>query len=167
MYKPGDQVVYGNHGVCTVAQLQEVTVDKARIVYLVLTPVSQDGSRYMIPVNCESAMAKLSPLLTPEQLDQLLHSPEVRKDGWISAVNLRKETYRMILSSSDRAAVLRMLAALRHHREQRLAEGKRMHQSDENFLREAEKRITGEISVIMNMDPEQARDYLWENLRPV
>ncbi len=83
MYQVGDQVVYGIHGVCCVADQEERTVDRKRVTYLVLEPVGQDGSRYLVPTHNAAAMAKLRKMLSREDLERLLLSEEVRDDRCI------------------------------------------------------------------------------------
>ena len=38
--------------------------------------------------------------------------------------------------------------------------GKKFHLCDDNFLRDAEKLISSEIALVLDMTMEQARDYL-------
>ena len=56
MYQIGDQVVYGIHGVCCVVEQEERVIDRKRVTYLVLEPVGQDGSRYLVPTHNAAAM---------------------------------------------------------------------------------------------------------------
>lgn len=165
MYAPGDRVLYGSHGVCQVVTLEERKVDRKMVTYLVLEPEGQASARFLIPTHSEKAMAKVSPVLTPESLEALLQSSEIRESLWETAENLRKNLFRDVLSGGDRVKLLQMLHTLYHHRAARLAEGKKFHQSDENFLRDGEKLISSEISWVLNMDATQAREYLREKLQ--
>ena len=45
MYQTGDRVVYGSHGVCCVASLEERVIDRKIVQYLALEPVGQEGAR--------------------------------------------------------------------------------------------------------------------------
>lgn len=36
---------------------------------------------------------------------------------------------------------------------------------DENFLHDAEKLLIGEISIVLHLEPEQARDYIHKKLK--
>ena len=71
MYQIGDQVVYGMHGVCNVADLEKRSVDGKQMTYLALEPVSQQGSRYLVPTHNPAAMAKVRPLLHREDLERI------------------------------------------------------------------------------------------------
>ena len=165
MYQVGDQVVYGIHGVCSVADMEKRVVDRKTVTYLVLEPVAQDGSRYLIPTHNASAMSKLRPMLTPEQMQALISSEEVRQDGWIRDENLRKQTYRELITGGDRAALMRMVHTLYVHKKNQAAAGKKVHLADENFMRDAEKLLCSEITVVMGMETDQARNYLRSQLK--
>lgn len=164
MYQVGDKVVYGIHGVCMVADQEERTVDRKRVTYLVLEPVGQTGARFLVPTHNQAAMAKVKQMLSREELEAMMGSEAVQADGWIRDENLRKQTYRELISSGDRARLMCMVRTLYRHKAAQAAAGKKCHLSDENFLRDAEKLLSSEISVVMGLDPEQTKKYLKENL---
>lgn len=164
MFQVGDRVVYGFHGVCTVACSEQKRVDRKNVTYLVLEPMDRGGSKYYVPVQNPTAMGKLKPVLTPEEMIQLLGSRQVHTDSWVSDENRRKQVYRELTARGDRESVLRMVYTIYRHRDAQKAAGKRCHLCDENFLRDAEKVLIGEISAAMDLEPEQARLLLREKL---
>lgn len=165
MYQVGDRVVYGIHGVCTVADLEKRVVDRKTVTYLVLEPVDRDGSRYLVPTHNENAMGKLRPMLTPEQMQALLESAEIREDSWIREENQRKQTYRELITRGDRVGLMQMVHTLYEHKKNQAAAGKKVHLADENFLRDAEKLLSCEIAVVMDMQADEARTFLRTRLK--
>ena len=83
MFQIGDKVVYGIHGVCSVTGLEERLVDRKKVTYLVLEPLGQGSSMFLVPAHNHAAMSKLKPILTPQELETLIQSDAVRMDGWI------------------------------------------------------------------------------------
>ena len=164
MYQIGDRVVYGIHGVCCVKDLEERVIDRKRVSYLVLEPVGQDGSRYLVPTHNQAAMSKVRQMLNAEELTALLEAEDIREDAWIRDENLRKQTYRDKIGSGDRAALMQLVCTLYRHKAEQLALGKKVHQCDDNFLRDAERLLAGEIAVVMDMELPQAIAYLREKL---
>lgn len=164
MYQAGEKVVYGIHGVCLVADRETRTVDRKQVTYLVLEPVGQTGARFLVPAHNAAAMAKVRRLLTKEELETLVMSEEVRSDSWIPDENRRKQTYRELISSGDRVRLMGMIRTLYRHREAQKAAGRKCHISDENFLRDAERLVSGEISVVLGYDQAQTKAYLKERL---
>ena len=164
MYQIGDQVVYGIHGVCCVVEQEERVIDRKCVTYLVLEPVGQDGSRYLVPTHNAAAMAKLLKKLSREELEDLLKSETIRVDGWITDENQRKQTYRELISSGDLAKLMQMVHTLYRHKNAQAAAGRKVHLCDENFLRDAEKLLASEAAIVLGMEYDQARKYLKENL---
>lgn len=165
MYQLGDKVVYGSHGVCCVAGQEERLVDKRTVTYLVLEPVGQGGSRFLVPTHNAVAMSKLRHMLKPEELDALLQSEGIRADFWIRDENQRKQSYREMISGGDRQKLLAMIHTLYRHKAAQQAAGKKVHLCDENFLRDAEKLLISEIAIVLDMEPDQAKQYLRTKLK--
>ncbi len=165
MYQAGDWVVYGIHGACRVVGTEKQLVNRKRTQYLVLEPLSHSESRFYLPLENPTALAKLKPVLSKGELSALLASDEVRQDIWVPEDSLRKHHFRELLGSGDRIAVMRMITTLYRYRDSQLAAGRKFHQSDENFLRDAEKLLTSEISLVMEKSAEDARNYLREQLK--
>lgn len=166
MFEIGDKVVYGSHGVCCVMGSEERTADRKKMTFLVLEPVQKDGSRYMVPTHNPTAMGKLKRILTKEEMDVLFHSESVHRNGWIQNENERKQTYRELIGSGDREGLMCMVHTLYGHRAAQIEAGRKCHLCDENFLRDAEKLLSSEVSVVMGIEPVQARQYIRDTLCP-
>lgn len=164
MFQVGEKVLYGIHGVCMITGTEERVVDRKRIEYLVLEPTDQEGTKYLIPSGNPTAIGKLNRILNADELLKLLSSDGVRENGWISEENQRKQTYRELIGSGDIERLARMVRALYIRKNSQLAAGKKFHQCDENFLRDAEKIIISEMTLVLEQTPEQARACLRENL---
>lgn len=164
MYQIGDNVIYGVHGVCKIVDTEERVVDRKKVSYLVLQPVEQNGARFLVPSQNPAAMAKLSPVMTKEELDALLRSPDVCRDCWIEDENLRKQHYRTLITSGDRTSLLCMVRTLHIRRLSLKAAGRKFHLCDENFLRDAQKLLEGEFSLILGITPEQVAEYVLKQL---
>lgn len=165
MYQVGERVVYGMQGVCVVADQEKRVVDRKTVTYLVLEPIGQEGSRYLVPTHNETAMAKLRKILTREELAAMLDSPEVRSQEWIMDENRRKQLYRELISSGDRLRLMQMVHTLYVHQSAQKASGRKCHLCDENFLRDAEKLLAGEIALVMELDADGAKRFLREKLK--
>ena len=164
MYQIGELVMYGIHGVCRIADVETRTVDRRKVEYLVLEPQGQTGSRYLVPSGNPNAMAKLRPVMTRDELESVLLSEDVRVDSWIADENARKQRYRELISNGDRVELLRMVRTLNQHKQEQTAAGRKFHLCDENFLRDAQRLIDTEFSVILDIPTHQVRDYVLEKL---
>lgn len=160
MYQVGQQVLYGIHGVCSVTAIEPMRFGKEKTDYYLLQPLAQPDSKYYVPVRSASAVAKLRPLLTKQELLELLHSENVRQDLWIADENQRKLQFREILARGDRAEILSMISTLYRHKKKQQSAGRKFHLSDETFLKDAEKLIHAEFSHILAIEPSQVSAFI-------
>ena len=167
MYQIGDWVVYGIHGVCHIIGIEKQLVNRKRVKYLVLEPLAQTESRFYLPIDNPTAIAKLKAVLTKEELLELLSSEVVQEDIWIVDENHRKQNYRELIGSGDRVMLMKMVTSLYRYKAQQLSAGKKFHQSDENFLRDAEKLLSSEIALVFSLSQIEAREYLRVQLKCV
>ena len=164
MYQIGEYVVYGVQGVCRVLGTEKQLMNRKRVEYLVLEPINRGESKFYLPLQNQTAMEKLQPLLSKEELELLMKSDEIRSNCWIQVENLRKQHYRELMASGDRVALMQMLHALYRYKAELEETGKKFHQCDDNFLRDAEKLLCGEIGLVMGLEAIPSREYLREHL---
>lgn len=160
MYQCGQQVIYGIHGVCRILSTEVQTVNKKKVEYYVLEPVDQSGARFYVPVRNETAVAKLRPVITLQELDKLLQSQKGSSNVWIPDENQRKQCYRDLICSGDRAALLSMVRSLHEHKAQQLSTGRKFHLCDENFLRDAQKLLDLEFSIVLGISQDKVEEYI-------
>lgn len=164
MYEIGQQVLYGTHGVCAVVAVEVMRFGKDKAKYYVLEPAAQPGTKYYIPVENEAAVAKLRPLMTREELLEILHDDEVRNTPFIQDESQRKLRCRELLHSGDRPGLMGMISALHRHKRELADTGRKLHQSDENFLQDAEKLLNAEFSQVFGLEPGEVRSFILREL---
>lgn len=160
MFQRGDQVLYGIHGVCKIVDIESKRLDGKVTEYYVLEPMDQASSKYYIPTQNKAAVAKLRPILMRQELLDLLRSDNVRDNAWTDDENQRKQLYRSLITSGDRAALVRMVHTLHKHKAQQAAMGRRLHLCDENFLRDAQNLLNAEFSLVLNINHDEVGDYV-------
>ena len=164
MYQIGDWVVYGSHGVCQIIGTEKQLVNRKRTQFLVVSPWYNSESRFLLPMDNPTALAKLKEVMSKDELISLITSETVHDDIWVPEENRRRQYYRELLSSGDRVSVMRMISNLYRYKATQIALGRKFHQSDDNFLRDAEKLIASEIALVMELSQEEARNYLRQYL---
>lgn len=115
----GETVVYGVHSVCKITGTEQRTEGGKRQAYLVLEPVYQSGSRFLVPVDNDTVLRKIVPLLRPQDIQSLLTSAAVHKDCWIADENRRKQEYKNLLANGNRESLLAMLYTLYQNQRRR------------------------------------------------
>ena len=164
MYEIGQRVLYGIHGVCRIISVESMRFGKERAKYYVLEPTGQPGARFYVPVANEAAVAKLRPLLTQQELLDLLHCDRVRNAPLIENENERKQYYREVINSGDRESLISVIGALHRHRKEQVAAGKKFHQSDENFLADAQKLLNAEFAEVFGLDSKDVSAFVLKEL---
>ncbi len=164
MFQIGDKVVYGVHGICVVVDEEHRRVDGKNVVYLSLEPVGQSGSKFLVPTHNPAAMAKLRPMLTAEQAENLLALIGVELEPWIQEENRRKQLYRELIASGDCHKLMRMVGIIYQHKASQSAAGRKLHMCDENFMRDAERLLVTEISAVLERDPQDIKQVLRQRL---
>ena len=164
MYEAGQQVLYGIHGICTIIGTERMRFGTSRETYYILEPLQQPGSRFYVPVNNDTAVAKLRPLLCREELLTLLHSDQVRNYPLIADEGQRKLRFKELINSGDRAQLMGMIGALHRHKRTQLAAGRKFHQSDENFLNDAHKLLNAEFALVFDLEPGAVSSFILREL---
>ena len=164
MYKIGQQVLYGIHGVCAVTAIESMRFGSKREKYYTLEPIAQPGTKFYIPAENQAALAKLRPLLGREELLALLHSDTVQNYPWISDENKRKQLFRELIFSGDRESLMGIICALHRHKQAQLDAGRKFHQSDENFLNDAQKLLNAEFAQVFALDPQEVNGFILKEL---
>ena len=164
MYEAGQQVLYGIHGICTIIGTEQMRFGTSRETYYILEPLQQPGSRFYVPVDNDAAVAKLRPLLCREELLALLRSDQIRNYPWIADESQRKLRFRELINSGDRVQLMGMIGALHRHRQEQLAAGRKFHQSDENFLNDAQKLLNAEFALVFGLEPREVNDFIRREL---
>ena len=165
MLQLGSLVVYGIHGVCVIADVEQRIVDRKKVEYFVLTPKDQPEARFYVPTQNQVALSKLLPLLTKDDLDALFVSEDTYKEYWINNENLRKQKYKEMINGNDRSMLISMIQTLHRHKESQLAAGRKFHLCDENFLRDAQKRLASEFSVVLGIPQSDVAGYIESKLQ--
>lgn len=160
MYRCGEQVVYAGHGVCRILELEYKMIDRKKIEYYVLQPLSNPETRFFVPTQNQIAVAKMQPIVTKEEIDKLLEAVSEAESSWIDDENRRKQRYRELLTGGDRAALICMMRAAYQHKLGQLSAGRKFHLCDESFLRDAERLLNSEFGLVLNVDEQGVAEYI-------
>lgn len=160
MFQVGDTVVYGTTGVCTVEGLTEKEIARVKKQYYVLRPISQSNSAVYVPADNEALLSKVRRILSPEEIGEVIRSalPEARE--WPENDVTRREMFSAVLAKGDRKELLLMVRAIYRHQKELAAQGKRLHVADERLMKEANRLISEEICVSLNIEPDEVEAYI-------
>lgn len=165
MYQRGELVVYGMHGVCKILDLEIKMMNRKKTEYYVLSPVANEQARFYVPTQNQAAVSKLRPILTRDAVIELLKSIDLEKCSWVEDDNKRKVLYKEIINRGDREELISLIRLLHVHRSEQFSQGRKFHLSDDTFLRDAEKLISSEISMVMGIPHGEVRQFIHERVK--
>lgn len=160
MFEKGEYVVYGNTGVCKVADI--TTLDMKGVsenrLYYILIPRHQKESKIFTPVDSEKTVMRA--VLTRAEADALIHDiPEI-EELWVSNDKQREEKYKETIRSGECREWIKVIKALYLRKQERIAQGKKTTVMDEKYLRMAEDNLYSELSVSLEMPKNQMQEYI-------
>lgn len=165
MFQVNDVIIYGAQGVCKIIGTDEKIINGKKKIYFVLKPVDEKGATIFAPTDNELVLSKMRRLLTKDEIHMLIDSMQEDSTLWIDNENERKELYKSILAKGDHRQIIKMLKAIYAHKKQREAEGKRLHQSDERFFKDAEQILYNEFQYVLKLkDRSELMTYIFSRI---
>ena len=165
MFTTNDIVVYGAHGVCKIQGTEEKTLMGTPKQYLVLKSVIGRTSTFFVPTDNDVLLARIRKPLAKEEIDQLITAMAQVEANWISDENERKITYKNIITEGNHIELIKLIKAISFEKKEREANGKRLHASDERFLKDAETLLYGEFQYVLNLTHEQLLSYIADRIK--
>ncbi len=160
MFEVGEKVLYSVNGVCEITEITQKTFGKTKIDYYVLKPVFNEASTVFVPVKNEALVKKMKKLMSAQQLDEVLDSVSATEVEWNEDEMTRRQNFKDVISSGIVEDILVILKALWRHRNSQNEKGRKLHISDEVYLKEAEKMIKEEISFVIGVEQEDVLPYI-------
>jgi CarD family transcriptional regulator len=165
MYKINDVVVYGTEGICTITDIAEMKFGGERSEYYILSPVTKAENTVYVPKNNDKVLNRMRRIISREDAERLLDSMPVAPMEWIVNDRERQAAYKNVLLCGKPDEVLRMISSLYNRQTEQLAAGKKLHASDERFLRDAERMLFNEIGYAMGISTSEVLSMVLRKIR--
>lgn len=149
-FKPGELVRYGQSGVCEIREIAKMASGAGTASYYALSPKFKTGSTVFVPCDNKDLVGRMRPLLTPQEIDDLLERARTAPCPWNRDFRKRSEESRRAMMSSDRMDALLMIKSILAHKKELIEIGKNTHTTDDYFLRDAEHLIYNEIAFVLH-----------------
>ena len=157
MFNIGDIVVYGTQGICRIDSCESKQIGKTAAEYYVLKPLYNESTAVFVPVANETLTAKMQSVLTRAQAEALIkNAPQIDVIN-ISDEALKREQYKVILSSGDREQLVSLIKTIRLEKEIRRQSNKKLNINDEQTLRKAELLLYNELAFVLGVTPDEVQ----------
>lgn len=154
MYQINDMVLYGVEGVCKITGKMVRRFGKEPVEYYVLESCDQHTTTY-VPTDNEALVSKMRRLLSADEINKIIEGMPSEETIWIEDSSARATRYAEILAGEDRREIVRLIKTLYLHKQSLKEQKRKMHISDERFLRDAEKRLYEEFGQVLGIGSDQ------------
>lgn len=161
MYQVGDWIIYGNTGLCQVAEIK--TVDSPLIgssqLHYVLKPLSQG---YTISTPVGNSKVSTRPIISKREAERLFDEiPFIEARAYYSQrAQELAEHYKTLVVTQDCGDLIELTMSLYAKKQQISEEKGRFGAVDQKFLKQAEDVLFGELSVALGMPKEVVAGYI-------
>lgn len=163
MYKIGERVVYGQTGVCTVADICEKEfIKNSRKTYYVLKPVGSEKDLIFAPV--ESDRVSVRSLMTKEQAESLINSIPKIVENVPSVDNITKDDYVAKISNHTAKDLVELTAIIYAKKLAVKEQKKKLNVIDEKYMKIGEKLLFGELAEVLSISIEDVPDYIYSKI---
>lgn len=160
MFKKGEYIIYGSAGVCEIMDITTMDIKgipKDRLYYVLHPHYEKDGKIFTPVDNKKTNMRRI---ISKEEATNIIDTiPEV--DAlWIADDKAREEKYKECVKSCECRDWMKIIKALYQHKEERIAQGKKITATDERYLKQAEESLYSELSISFGVPKCQMEEYI-------
>lgn len=164
-FQVNDTVLYCSHSVCKIEEISEQEFNGKKLQYYVLKPVYDKNSTIFVPVHNPVLTAKMRPILSAEKIYALIQSMPNEPLIWVEDENLRKERYKAIIANGNCEELVALIRTIYLHQQAQKEKGKKLHVSDEHFLKDAEKMLHDEFAYVLKIKPDQVLPFIMKQIK--
>ncbi len=150
MYKQGDVLLYTVYGICRVREIINMNFNGSNNDFYVLVPINESKTELTVPVNNPLTSSRLHPILNAEEIKKIISEIPNIDTFWIDNDNERKKEFSDIIKLGDRSKTISLIKSIKKHQYSLKDKNRKLHSSDEQSMRDAEKLIFDEFSYVLN-----------------
>ena len=164
LFSVEDVVMYTTYGICKINSIKEETFMGKTEEYYVLSPLNENNTEITLPVNNPMTSLRLHPLLSKDEINDLINEIPFIEPYWIERDNDRKVKFSDIIKSGDRKETIRILKSIKVHTIEIKNKGRKLHATDEAAMKDAEKLLLDEFSYVLDTSRDQMQLILYDAL---
>ncbi len=158
-------VRYGANGICRYVGVQAMSGSKNKNEkYHILKPVAESQTTVFVPVDNETLLAKISPVLSREEIDSLILFAAGSDILWDTDRNARNREFTEIIKAGEQKELLLLVRCIYLKKQELIAAGKKLSMSDEAILKRAEKLLQSEFAFILGIPETQVGEYIRQHM---
>ncbi|MGM9970233.1 MAG: CarD family transcriptional regulator [Anaeroplasma sp.] len=164
MFEIGDVVIYTTYGICKITEQISRNFNGQDNDYFVLVPLSEAKTQLTIPVNNPITLARLHSLLSRDEIISIIDQIPFLEAYWVENDNERKKIFAEIIKSGNRIETIKLIKSIKNHQLSLKNKSRKLHASDEQSMKDAEKLIIDEFAYVLNIDKKELYNQFYEEL---
>ncbi len=165
MFKKGMSVIYGSNGVYVIEDIRtEEFLGEKREYYVLSQPERRGNDKVFIPLDNEKLTSQIKPILSREEIYELIGKIPKEPMPWINESRARNEHFKNIFARADRVELMHLAKTIYLRKEEMTFQGKKIFLADENALARAEKVIFDEFSLVLDIAREDVIPFIMEQI---
>lgn len=165
MFNIGDTVLFGTEGVFVIEQITQKEICGKTADYYALKSKFKDNSVVYLPVANKELTGKIRPLMTEDEIIELLGNISESDDMWVEDNKLRKDKFMEILQGGCREDIIKLAGTIYHRQQTLKLNHRKLSLADERILKEAERIISMEFSFVLNIEQKDVGEYIRSHMK--
>ena len=163
MFDVGSYIVYGVNGVCRVESVGKLDIAgiPADKDYYTLSPVYSSSKMYT-PI--DNNLVKMRYICSKEEAKKFLDDLDDVEAVWDDSDKVREEMYKEAIKSCDLVEMAKILKTLNKIKVERMANGKKVTNSDERYFNSACDKVSGELAIALELDKDEVTKIVTEKI---
>lgn len=159
MYKIGDYVVYKRE-VCKISDIVNNYFSSGK-QYYIMHPIDDESLSINVPT--DNKLGLLRNVISKEEAEELIN-----KIYHISPIEVNDKMidneYRNLMNSMQLEDLIKIIKTTYLRNDERIKNGKKAGDKDNNYFKKAEKILYNELSVSLNMSYEEVKEYVFDRV---
>ena len=164
MFKKGEYVIYGNVGVCQVADISTLNIHGAPKdkLYYILEPVNQNSSRVFTPVDNQNVVIRN--IMSKDDVEILISDIPNTEELLVKDEKLREQMYKECIKSGQCKKLLSLMKTIYLRKEERFRQGKKLSATDERYFKLAQDNLNTELAMSLQIPVNEMKEYILDKL---
>ena len=139
-------------------------MDKKIRPYYVLKPVYHTASTVYVSAISDRRKTEIRHILSADEIFSLVKKMSTKDYTWIKDNRKRKELFGQVLVDGNRSELIEMIKSLRCRKQELKSTNKdrKLQESDECFLKDAEKTLCEEFAYVLSIKREEVIPFIYE-----
>ena len=159
MFNIDDYIMYGKTGLCKVVDItNEKFINGDKRKYYILSPIYNNDTVIKIPLDNDKV--PMRKVISKGDMTALINDIPNMEILWIDDEKKRIAQFETMLKSGQCEELIKLIKSIKFSKKYARSIGKKLEKPDRDIMKEAERLLTEEFAIILNVYPNEASSYI-------